>query len=190
LSPLTMSGTSAPRTLRWRRAARGDCAMLAATSAAQDEELADSRTYLLERVGDVAIVQLYVDGFEELPLREKQLIYHLSQAAIAGRDIFIDQKYKHSLTIRDLLEEIITHPDGIDAQVLEHIRHYLKLFWVNNGPHSPITSQKIVLECSPEQLAAAAVQAEANGAKLPKNEGESTEALLKRLGPPLFDPAF
>ena len=31
------------------------------------------RKYLLERIDDVAVVQLYVDGFEQLPLREKIL---------------------------------------------------------------------------------------------------------------------
>ena len=53
-----------------------------------------SRQYLLEKVDDVAVVQLYADGFERLAVNEKILIYHLYQAALAGRDIFIDQKYK------------------------------------------------------------------------------------------------
>ena len=43
------------------------------------------RKYLLDRIGDVAIVQLYVDGFDKLDLKEKTLIYHLSKAAVAGR---------------------------------------------------------------------------------------------------------
>src|SRR5688572_28042819 len=68
------------------------------------------RKYLLERVEDAAVVQLYADGFAALPLREKTLIYHLSQAAIAGRDIFIDQKYRHALEMRVVLEAILTHP--------------------------------------------------------------------------------
>ena len=46
---------------------------------------ADTRPYLLERVDEAAVVQLYADGFADLPLREKVLIYHLYQAAIAGR---------------------------------------------------------------------------------------------------------
>ena len=48
-----------------------------------------------------------------LPLREKILIYHLYQAAIAGRDIYYDQRYAHNLAMRDVLEEIVTHADGI-----------------------------------------------------------------------------
>jgi dipeptidyl-peptidase-3 len=146
------------------------------------------REYLLERIDDVAVVQLYVDGFEQLPLREKILIYHLSEAAIAGRDIFIDQKYKHSLAIRDLIEEVLTHAEGIDPKTLAEIRRYAKLFWINNGPHNPITSRKNVLKCPFKDFARAVTRAEANGAKLPKRRGESTADLLRRMGPILFDP--
>ena len=82
------------------------------------------RKYLLERVDDVAIVQIYCDGFDELPVDEKILIYHLTEAAIAGRDIFLHQKYRHSPMLRDLLEEIVTNSDGIDADTLAEIRRY------------------------------------------------------------------
>ena len=52
------------------------------------------RKYLLDRVDDAAVVQLYADGFSSLPLKQKTLIWHLYQAALAGRDIFIDQKHR------------------------------------------------------------------------------------------------
>ena len=67
------------------------------------------RQYLLERVGEAAVVQLYADGFRALSLREKTLVWHLYQAAIAGRDIFYDQRYRHNLEMRDLLEAIVAH---------------------------------------------------------------------------------
>src|SRR6266851_6060186 len=72
------------------------------------------RPYLLERIGEAAVVQLYADGFRDLPLREKTLVWHLAQAAIAGRDIFYDQRYAHNLEMRDILEAIVTYPQGID----------------------------------------------------------------------------
>ena len=75
----------------------------AATAAPPD------RQYLLERVDEAAVVQLYADGFRDLPLREKTLVWHLYQAAIAGRDIFYDQRYAHNLEMRDVLEAIVTH---------------------------------------------------------------------------------
>src|SRR6478672_5672843 len=65
------------------------------------------RPYLVERVGEAAVVQVYADGFRDLPLREKTLIWHLAQAAIAGLDIFYDQRYAHNLEMRDVLEAVI-----------------------------------------------------------------------------------
>src|SRR5436190_17230911 len=79
------------------------------------------RPYLLERVDEAAVVQVYADGFEALPLREKTLIWHLYQAALAGRDIFYDQKYAPSLEMRDLLEAILTHASHVDPSTLDEI---------------------------------------------------------------------
>ena len=62
------------------------------------------RQYLIERVGDVAIVQLYADGFEGLELKDKLLVWHLYQAAIAGRDIHYQQKSAQGLELRELVE--------------------------------------------------------------------------------------
>src|SRR5260221_10592039 len=67
------------------------------------------RKYLLDRVDDAAVVQLYADGFADLPVKDKTLIWHLYQAALAGRDIYYDQKYVHNLEMRDVLEAIMTH---------------------------------------------------------------------------------
>src|SRR5258707_14964496 len=89
------------------------------------------RTYLLERVGEAAVVQVYADGFRDLPLREKTLIWHLGQAAIAGRDIFYDQRYAHNLVMRDLLEAIVTHADHVYPATRAEIERYTKLFWIN-----------------------------------------------------------
>jgi dipeptidyl-peptidase-3 len=98
----------------------------------------NERKYLLEKVGKVAIVQLYADGFEDLNLNEKILTYYLSKASIAGRDITYDQVHRHGLAIRNLLEEIVTHSRGIDEKLLEKITFYLKLFGVFNGTMAPI----------------------------------------------------
>src|SRR3954464_10111685 len=94
------------------------------------------RAYLVERVGEAAVVQVYADGFDDLPLREKTLIWHLGQAAIAGRDIYYDQRYAHSLEMRDVLEAILTHSAGIDRTTLDEITIYTKLFWINTGPYN------------------------------------------------------
>ena len=140
----------------------------------------DTRPYLLERVEEAAVVQLYADGFDELALREKRLIYHLYLAAIAGRDIYYDQRYAHNLEMRDVLEEIITHADGIDAGTLAEIQRYTKLFWINTGPYNNLTARKFVLKCAPGAFHAAARRAAVNGATLPAD--------LSKLDPLFFDP--
>src|SRR3954464_6573403 len=148
------------------------------------------RAYLVERVGEAAVVQVYADGFRDLPLREKTLIWHLVQAAIAGRDIFYDQRYRHNLEMRDVLEAIVAHPAGVDRSTLDEIERYTKLFWINTGPYNNLTARKFVLTCTPDAFGAAAHAAERAGARIPRRPGETLDALLARLQPMFFDAAF
>jgi dipeptidyl-peptidase III len=150
----------------------------------------EARPYLLERVDDAAVVQLYADGFAELPLDSKILIYHLYCAALAGRDIYFDQRYRHNLEMRDVLEEILTHAYRIEQTVLTDIQRYAKLFWINTGPYNNLTARKFVLKCTPQELAAAAHAAEDAGARFPRREGEPLDQMLARMQPLFFDPAF
>jgi dipeptidyl-peptidase-3 len=146
------------------------------------------RKYLLERVDDAAVSQLYADGFSSLTLREKTLIWHLYNAAIAGRDIFYDQKHRDALEMRGILEQIITHAQGIDAAALADIQRYTKLFWINNGPYNNVTARKFVLKITPQTFVAAAQTAAKNGAAFATRPGETLEAALARLQPMFFDP--
>src|SRR2546421_4296590 len=111
------------------------------------------RIYLLERVDEAAVVQLYADGFSALSLRDRILLWHLYQAALAGRDIFYDQRYAHNLEMRDVLEAIVAHARHVDASTLGEILRYTKLFWINSGPYNNLTSRKFVLTCTPEAFA-------------------------------------
>jgi len=155
----------------------------AATAAPAD------RKYLLERVDDAAVVQLYADGFSELPLKEKTLVWHLYQAALAGRDIFYDQRYAHSLEMRDVLEAIVRSKNaGIEPATYAEVLRYTKLFWINSGPFNNLTARKFVLMCTPDALAAAAHAAEMAGAQIPRQNGETLDQLLTRLRPMFFDP--
>jgi len=150
----------------------------------------DTRKYLLERVDEAAVVQLYADGFAELPVREKILIFHLYQAALAGRDIYYDQRYASNLEMRDVLEEVLTHADGIDPDTLAEIHRYTKLFWINTGPYNNLTARKFVLKTTPEAFAAAAARAADNGARFPLRAGEGLDGLLARLERCFFDVEF
>src|SRR2546427_3417699 len=133
------------------------------------------RQYLLERVGEAAVVQLYADGFRDLPLRDKILVWHLAQASIAGRDIFYDQRYAHNLEMRDVLEAILTRRAGVDPATLAAIERYTKLFWINTGPYNNLTARKFVLTCTPDAFAAAARAAARDGARMPLQAGESVK---------------
>ncbi len=130
---------------------------------------ADDRRYLLERVGDVAVVQLYADGFEDLSLRDKLLCYHLSNAAIAGRDIFIDQKLPFSLELRDILESLYLHRDKMEPPVAKEIERYTKLFWLHNGIHNSHSTRKELLRLSRSQIDQAVGVARRGGARVPSD---------------------
>jgi dipeptidyl-peptidase-3 len=151
-----------------------------------------TRRYLLEQIDDAAVVQCYADGFEALPVELKILAWHLYQAALAGRDIYYDQRYRHGLAMRAILEQILVHapvdqPDLVET--LAEVRRYTKLFWINSGPHNSHTSRKFVLRCAPAAFRQLAQAAAAHGATFPAGAGESLDALLDRLHGPFFDPA-
>ena len=177
--------------------ALGGCAAIGNSLGGGGTMGVDDRKYLLERVDDAAVVQVYADGFAALTTEQKLLAYHLAQAAIAGRDIYLDQRYRHSLALRDLLEETLVYgcgadaaKEGVDAATVAELRRYCKLFWVNSGPFNTLTTRKFVMGGTPEKFAALVKAAEKHGAKLPKRAGESTEQLLARFSPILFDPDF
>ncbi len=147
-----------------------------------------TRKYLLEQIDDASVIQLYADQFAALPLREKTLVWHLSQAAIAGRDIFYDQKHRNALEMRRVLEAILSHPRGVEPATLAELQRYTKLFWLNTGPYNNLTARKFVLKISAPALAAAAKAAASDGASFPTQANESVDQLLTRLGPMFFDP--
>jgi dipeptidyl-peptidase III len=161
---------------------------------AQSAAAGPDRKYLLERIDEAAVVQLYADGFRDLPLKEKVLVWHLYQAAIAGRDIYYDQRHAQALVMRDVLEAILVaaHPASgpgaaIDPTTLAEIERYTKLFWLNTGPYNNLTARKFVLTCTPAAFADAARAAAKAGATFPLRGGESLDQLLARLQPMFFD---
>jgi dipeptidyl-peptidase-3 len=150
---------------------------------------AGERKYLLETVDDASVIQMYADGFDALPLKEKTLVWHLYQAALAGRDIFYDQKHRSALEMRALVEAVVAYPQGVDAATLAQVQRYAKLFWINNGPYNNLTAQKFVLQTTPEAFAAAVKSGVKNGGKVTPAANETLDAMLARLNPMFFDAA-
>jgi dipeptidyl-peptidase III len=147
-----------------------------------------TRKYLLEQIDDASVIQLYADQFAALSLREKTLVWHLSRAALAGRDIFYDQKHRNALEMRRVLEAILSHSQGVDPTTLAELQRYTKLFWLNTGPYNNLTARKFVLKITPPALAAAAKASASAGASFPTQPNESVDQLLTRLGPMFFEP--
>jgi dipeptidyl-peptidase III len=148
------------------------------------------RPYHLEQIDEAAVVQLYADGFAGLSHDDKVLVWHLYCAARAGRDIYYDQRYRHNLAMRDILEEILAHADGVAPDTLRELTRYTKLFWVNSGPYNNLTARKFVLRLSPEALTEAITTAERNGARFAFHTGESAAAFVARHASMFFDAAF
>ena len=121
---------------------------------------ADTRPYLLERVDDAAVVQLYADGFDGAAAREKILIYHLYQAALAGRDIYLRPALRaQPRDARRARGDPHARRRHRRRRRSTEIQRYTKLFWINTGPHNNLTARKFVLKCTPAAFAAAAAAA-------------------------------
>jgi dipeptidyl-peptidase-3 len=148
------------------------------------------RPHRLEQIDEAAVVQLYADGFDGLSLADKTLVWHLYQAALAGRDIYYDQRYRHSLAMRDLIEEIVAHGAAVRAPIRDEIVRYAKLFWINSGPYNSLTARKFVLNLTLAELVEAATVARAAGARFGLAAGESLEQRLTGYAPMFFDVAF
>jgi dipeptidyl-peptidase III len=151
---------------------------------------ATERPYLLERIGEAAVVQYYADGFESLPVPTKILAWHLYEAALSGRDIYYDQRYRHNLALRATLEALVRHAGVIPAESRDAILRYAKLVWIHTGPYHSLTARKFVVEVSREAFTAAVRAAAGAGARFPVRDGETIDGLIERLAPVLFDAAF
>jgi dipeptidyl-peptidase-3 len=153
-------------------------------------EAEGERTYFLEQVKNTQIVRLYADGFDELSLNEKLLAYYLSQAAIAGRDINYDQSHRFDLEIRDLMEEIIIHSEGLAPELVKKITDYTKLVWANNSHYNASTGVKIIPEFSFDELTQAAANALEKGADFGIKGEDKLKEKLTKLEKHIFDSQF
>src|SRR5918912_699911 len=123
-----------------------------------------SKSALVERVGDTGFIQLEADSFRALDARHQALAYWLTQASIAIDPIIYDQLSQYGIREKRLLEEIVGHHDGIAADVFGKVRQYSLLFWANRGNHNENTSQNVLPSFTADELSAAALKAQGNGA--------------------------
>ena len=121
------------------------------------EKKTEDAPWILDRFDDIKILRYEVSGFAELPLREKELIYYLAEAAKCGRDIMFDQNFKYNLPVRRTLEVIYENYDG-DRTTPEWkaLEKYLKKVWFANGIHHHYSNDKFVPEFPKEYFLAVA----------------------------------
>lgn len=147
----------------------------------------NSFSYTVEQFADLQILRYRVPGFEQLSLRQKQLIYYLSEAALEGRDILFDQNGKYNLQIRRLLEAVYTHFEGDrTSEPFRALEVYLKRVWFSNGIHHHYACDKFVPGFTAAYLEEVVQSLPAE--VLPLEEGETCRAMCDKLFPVIFDP--
>lgn len=144
--------------------------------------------YIVEQFADLQLLRYKVHGFEKLSLKQKKLIYYLSEAALQGRDILFDQNGKYNLIIRKMLETVYTEYTGdrTDPNFV-HLETYLKRVWFSNGIHHHYATDKFIPGFTPEFLKEALCCVDTS--KLPLSEGETLETLCDEVFPVIFDPS-
>ena len=109
----------------------------------------DSFEYKVDQFADLAILRYQIPGWNELTLKEKELVYYLTQAGLAGRDIIWDQKYRHNLEIRSALENIYRNFSGDkNSDNWTAFEVYIKRVWFSNGIHHHYSNDKMKPEFS------------------------------------------
>ncbi len=147
----------------------------------------DTFKYFVEQFADLKILRYQVPGFDTLSLKQKELLYYLSQAALAGRDILWDQNGKYNLAIRKVLENIVETYKG-DRKIpdFEKFMVYTKRVWFSNGIYHHYSTDKILPEFSKEYFKELVKNSDQSKFVLP--QGKNLEQLLAMIEPVIFDP--
>lgn len=160
----------------------------------------------MERFADIQILKYKLKDFESLSLKQKSLIYCLSQATLWGRDITFDQFGKHNLKIRQLLESIYLYYKDKDTNFALDINTqdserdctdlsaddefaslftYLKQVWFSSGIYHHYSTRKIVPLFSEKYFRNLVLALPKD--YYPFSEDEKREILLCELLPVMFN---
>ena len=143
--------------------------------------------YLDERFADIQMLRYRLNGFEQLTLQQKRLVYYLAQATLYGRDITFDQFGRHNLVIRKALEAIYTDMNiDRDTDDFRAMAVYLKRLWFSSGIHHHYGTEKFKPEFSVNFLLDALHAVDAR--RLPLADGQTVDGLCEVLLPVIFDP--
>ena len=111
--------------------------------------------YSIDQFADIEVLRYQIPGWEALSLQQKEYIYHLCEAAKAGRDIIWEQNFKYNLRIRHALEAIFDNYQGErSGEEWDAFLVYAKRVFFSNGIHHHYGKDKILPECSRGYLSA------------------------------------
>lgn len=156
------------------------------SAATSETSAVDTFQYEAGQFADIQLLRYRIEGFESLSLQQKKLAYCLYQAALYGRDIIYDQKYKHNIRIRHFVEAVYQGYQGErTGDEWEKFQVWSKRFWFSNGLHHHYANTKLIPTFSPDFLKQLVSNTPA--ALLPLH-GQSAEQFVSFLTPILFDP--
>ena len=153
---------------------------MAAALASCSDKAADNGDFnvLIDEFADIKIMRYQVPGWDALTLQQKEYIYHLSEAAKYGRDIYWAQNSRYGLPVRKVVENILNNYDGDrTSEEFKAFETYAKRLFFSNGFHHHYAEDKFVPQCSQEYFRS-----------LMTAVGD--EARCNELLPVIFDPSF
>ncbi|MGE0088526.1 MAG: dihydrofolate reductase [Bacteroidales bacterium] len=143
--------------------------------------------FQVDRFDEFQVLRYQIPDFESLDLRQKILLYYLSEAAKCGRDITFDQNFKYNLKIRKILDAVVlTYTGDRTTADFQKFMNYTKKVWFANGIHHHYSTDKFVPGFSSDYFKQLVINSDS--AKLPLTENQDAEDLIKELTPILFDP--
>jgi len=147
----------------------------------------DTMKYEVDQFADIRVLRYKIIGFEALSLKQKEMLYYLSEAALAGKDIIWDQNYKYNLTVRKTIETIVSSYKGDkNSQDWKKFMVYAKRVWFSNGIHHHYSSAKILPEFSAAYFSDLIKNSDMSS--LPVNKDENLQAFTGRITPIICDP--
>lgn len=161
--------------------------LICTTAVAENTPSSPAFNYTVDKFADIEILRYKVPNFEQLSLKQKELIYYLTEAALEGRDILYDQHYKHNLVIRKTLEAVYNNYSGDRlTDDFKQFTIYLKQVWMGNGIHHHYSQDKFHPLFTNEFLASSIKSIDPD--KLPLSDGQSVEQLIELISPIIFNP--
>lgn len=155
----------------------------------QEESVPQNKDFefVVDRFGDVEIMRYQLDDWDDLSLKQKELIYYLSEAALCGRDIIFDQNGKYNLLVKRTLEHIVNSYSGdTTTEEWHQFMDYVKRFWFSNGMHHHYSNDKFYPEITQDYFEELLANTPEKG--FPSENDKSFADFKKRIKEIIFSP--